>query len=102
VLWLNCSDRVRIHEMLGDYEVDGIPTDPIETCEICTKKEHAVGDETSTAEAVSEKRVCSDELKRERREHRLGSEARSAVRREKAARYRRSSKVRRRKRFRSV
>ena len=93
VLWLNRSDRVRIHEMLCDYEVDSIPTDPIRTCEICTKKEHAVADETSTAEAVNQKQVRLDEPKRERREHHLGGETRSAVRRGKAARYRRPSKV---------
>jgi hypothetical protein len=83
VLWLERADRVRIHEMPSDYEVDGIPTDPIQTCEICTKKEHSVADETSTAEAVNQKQVRSDEPKRERRErreHRLGGEARSAVR----------------------
>jgi hypothetical protein len=51
-----------------------------EICEICTKKEHAVADETSTAEAVNQKQVRLDEPKRERRErrerreHRLGGE----------------------------
>jgi hypothetical protein len=51
-----------------------------ETCEICTKKEYAVADETSTAEAVNQKQVRLDEPKRERRErrerreHRLGGE----------------------------
>jgi hypothetical protein len=38
------------------------------------KKEYAVADETSTAEAVNQKQVRLDEPKRERREHRLGGE----------------------------
>jgi hypothetical protein len=41
---------------------------------------------------VNQKQVRLDEPMRERREHRLGGETRSTVRREKAARYRRSSK----------
>jgi hypothetical protein len=41
VLWVERSDRVRIHEMVRDYEVDVIPTDPLQTCEICTKKSPA-------------------------------------------------------------
>jgi hypothetical protein len=49
---------------------------------------------------VNQKQVRLDEPMRERREHRLGGETRSTVRREKAARYRRSSKVRTRKSFR--
>ena len=105
VLWLERSDRVRIHEMACDYEVEGVPTDPIQTCEICTKKEHAVANETSTPEDVNQKQVRSDEPRRERRErreHHLGGEARSTVGRGRAARYRRSSKVRRRNPFRSA
>ncbi len=38
VLWLSRSDRVRIHRMAVDYEVEGISSEPMENCEICTKK----------------------------------------------------------------
>jgi hypothetical protein len=72
-LWLNRSDRVRIHEMPRDYEVDGVPTEPIQTCEICTKKEHGA-DETST-DAVNQKQACPDVVKRERRERCLRRKA---------------------------
>jgi hypothetical protein len=77
-LWLNRSDRVRIHEMPRDYEVDGVPTEPIQTCEICTKKEH--GADESSAEAVNQKQARPDVAKRERRERRLRRNTRSAVR----------------------
>jgi hypothetical protein len=82
-LWLERSDRVRIHAMVRDYEVDGIPTHPIQTCEICTKKEHRAADETPKPEAVDEKQVRSDEPKHEYREHRgrrSGGGNRSTVR----------------------
>ncbi len=68
VLWVGRCDRVRIHEMARNYEVDGIPTDPIPNCEICTKKEHRVGNETPKPEVAEEKRVRSYEPIRERRE----------------------------------
>jgi hypothetical protein len=75
VLWLDRSDRVRIHEMARDYEVDGVPAGPIQNCEICAKKERRVAGETSKPKAVDPKQVPSDEPKREhreRREHRSG------------------------------
>jgi hypothetical protein len=82
VLWVDRSYRVRIHEKARNYEVEGIPTDPIQNCEICAK--------TSTAsrtgrplETVEEKQVRSDEPKRERRErreHHLGGGTRSTAR----------------------
>ncbi len=76
------SDRVRIHETVRDYEVEGVPTDPIQDCEICMKTSTA-SSTSSTPEAADEKQVRSDESKgerRERREHRLGGGTRSTVR----------------------
>ncbi len=73
------SDRVRIHEMAREYEVDGIPTDPIQNCEVCMKTSTA-SPTSRTPEAVDMKQVRSDESKgerRERREHRLGGGTRS-------------------------
>jgi hypothetical protein len=58
--------------MARDYEVDGVPTDPIQNCEICTKNEHRVVGETSEAKGLEPKEIPSDESKRERREHREG------------------------------
>ncbi len=77
-LWLNRSDRVRIHEMPRDYEVDGVPTEPIQTCEICTKKERGA-DETST-DNVNEKQACRDVAKRKRPKRRLRRKSRPLVR----------------------
>jgi hypothetical protein len=54
---LDRSDRVRIHEMARDYEIEGSPTDSIENCEICTKQEHRVAGETSRHKAVDPKQV---------------------------------------------
>ena len=68
-MWVDRSYRVRIHQMAREYEVDDIPTGPIQNCEICTKKDHRAADETPKPEAVDEKQVRSDEPKRERREH---------------------------------
>jgi hypothetical protein len=67
----------------------GVATEPIQTCEICTKKEHRAADETPKPEAVDEKQVRSDEPKRERREHPehlSGGGTRSTVRSTKALR----------------
>jgi hypothetical protein len=60
---------VRIHEKVLDYEVDGVVTDAIQTCEICTKKEPRVADELSRLKAADQEQVRSDEPKRERSEH---------------------------------
>jgi hypothetical protein len=83
VLWLSRSDRVRIHEMARDYEADGIPTDPIQNFEICTKKEHSAAVETSKPRAADPRQVPSDQPKHERRERherRSGKGTRSTVR----------------------
>ncbi len=61
VLWLNRTDRERIHQMAVDYEVEGISSEPVENCELCAKKNRGVPD-------------CSGEPKHERHErheHRL-------------------------------
>lgn len=55
VLWVSRAERVRIHHMAVDYEVEDISSEPIENCEICAKKGRGVPD-------------CSDEPKHERRE----------------------------------
>jgi hypothetical protein len=50
-----CGDLTgheRIHEMVRDYEGDVIPTDPLQACEICTKKEHHVSDKPSSVKAA--------------------------------------------------
>ena len=88
-LWVDRSYRVRIHEMARDYEVDGIPTEPIQNCEICTKEEHSAAEETPRPAAVDHKQVCPDEPKHERREHGehlSGGGTRSAVRSTKGSR----------------
>ena len=36
-LWLQRSDRVRIHAAARDYAAEGTRPEPIESCEICTK-----------------------------------------------------------------
>src|SRR5262250_3565337 len=41
-LWLDRSDRVRIHEKVLDYEFDGVATKPVPTCEIRMEKERGV------------------------------------------------------------
>jgi hypothetical protein len=95
VLWVERSDRVRIHEMARDYEVDG--TGAKQNCDIC-KETSTASPASGTPEAVNPKQVRSDELKRERRErreHRLGRETRSQSgkrRLRKMARRRASSK----------
>lgn len=38
VLWLNRSDRVRIHEKVLDYEVGGVPTKPMPTARSAWKR----------------------------------------------------------------
>jgi len=88
VLWLDRSYRVRIHEKAHDYEVDGIPTDPIQNCEICMKTSKA-SPSSYTPEAGDKKQVRSAEPKRERierhehrelHEHRLGGGTRFPIR----------------------
>ena len=64
VLWVERSDRVRIHEMARDYEVDGIGAK--QNCDIC--KEITASPASSTPEAADEKQVCSVQAKREHRE----------------------------------
>ena len=41
VLWVSRADRVRIHRMAVDYEVEGISSEPAQNCEICAKKSRA-------------------------------------------------------------
>jgi hypothetical protein len=75
--------------MVRDYEVDVIPTDPLQTCEMRTKKEPGVADEPSRLKAADQKQIRSDEPKRERREHPehlSGGGTRSTVRPTKALR----------------
>ena len=86
ILWLDPSDRVRIHEKVLDYEVDGVPTKPIPTCEICMEKERGVPDKTPKPEGVSQEQVRSDQQTRERRERRLGRSTRSTARSTKGSR----------------
>jgi hypothetical protein len=67
VLWLDRTDRERIHRLAVDYEVDGISPEPVENCEICVKKDPGVPD-------------CSDEPKHERHErHERGLEGGNSV-----------------------
>jgi hypothetical protein len=66
-LWLERSDRVRIHEMARNYEVDG--TNPNQNCDIC-KELNPASSTSSTPEAANEVQVRSDEAKREHRERR--------------------------------
>jgi hypothetical protein len=65
VLWLERSDRERIHAAVRDYGAE----DPVEKCELCAKpgvpSVKSVG-----AEAAVEKTAPSGEMKSERREHR--------------------------------
>jgi len=71
-LWLDRSDRVRIQEKIVDYEVDGVSTKPIPTCEICMEKARGHSDATSRAEAeVGNKfvRISRSANVNERREH---------------------------------
>ena len=75
--------------MARDYEVDDIPTGPLQTCEICTKKEPRVADEPSRLKAAAQQQVRLDKPKRERREHPehlSGGGTRSTVRSTKALR----------------
>jgi hypothetical protein len=44
VLWVSGADRVRIHQMALDYEVEGISSEPVENCEMCAKKDRGVPD----------------------------------------------------------
>lgn len=74
VLWLDRSDRVRIHEKARDYEVADVPTQPIRHCEICIAN-RAASSPPPTTEAVDQKQGRSDERKHEhheRGEHRAG------------------------------
>jgi hypothetical protein len=80
VLWVDRSYRVRIHDLARDYEVEGVPPDPMQDCEICTKKERRVAGEMPKPKAVVPKQRPSDESKREHRERRLGKGTRSTVR----------------------
>jgi len=46
--------RVRIHEKVLDYELDGVTTKLVLTCEICMEKERGVAQEKPGPETVSE------------------------------------------------
>jgi hypothetical protein len=84
VVWLERSDRVRIHEMARDYEVDG--TGPNLNCDIC-KETNTASPAGSILEAADEKQVRSDEANREhreRREHGPEAATRAANRRAKS------------------
>jgi hypothetical protein len=93
VLWLERSDRVRIHEMVRDYEVDG--TGPNPNCDICTETNTA-SPVSSILEAADENQVRPDEANREHHEHRERCErgpvaaSRAANRRPKHVRSRQS------------
>ena len=39
---------------------DVIPTDPLQACEICTKKEHHVSDKPSSVKAADQTQVPSE------------------------------------------
>jgi hypothetical protein len=67
VVWLERSDRMRIHKMARDYQVDG--TNPNQNCDIC-KESSTPPPMSSAPEPANEKQVRSDEAKREHRERR--------------------------------
>ncbi len=67
LVWLERSDRVRIHEMARDYEVDG--AGPNLNCDIC-KETNTVSRVSSILEVGDEKQVRADETPREHRERR--------------------------------
>ena len=66
VLWLERSDRVRIHEMARDYEVDRVEPDP--KCDIC-KEISTVHTAARTDEIGKQTRVRSNTEKRNQHEH---------------------------------
>ena len=54
-LWLERADRVRIHKMARDYDVDG--TGRNQNCDMC-KEAKTASPTSSTPEAADEKRVA--------------------------------------------
>ena len=66
VLWLERSDRVRIHEMARDYEVEGVEPDP--NCDIC-KEISTVHTAARTDEIGEQTRDPSNTEKRKQHEH---------------------------------
>ena len=80
VLWLERSDRVRIHKMARDYEVDG--SSPVQGCYICGETNPAPPGR-STSEPAAEKQVrpaASEGERRERRERGPAAASRTASR----------------------
>jgi hypothetical protein len=68
VLWLGRSDRVRIHELPRTYEIDGIPVEPIASCNICNKPSEA-SSSTVAKQVPIQNNTGAEKPKRERREH---------------------------------
>lgn len=65
VLWVERSDRVRIHEMARDYDVDG--TGPNQNCDIC-KETSTAPPAIGTPGVAAEIQARPDEPKHEHRE----------------------------------
>jgi hypothetical protein len=90
VLWVERSDRVRIHEMARDYDVDG--TGPNQNCDICKETSTAPPTIGIAPGAAAEIQARPDEPKHEhrergeRRERGPAAETRAAKRRAKRLR----------------
>jgi hypothetical protein len=65
VLWLERAERVRIHKLAREYQVDG--TAASRNCDIC-KEANTASPTSSIAETADENQVRSDGAKREHRE----------------------------------
>jgi hypothetical protein len=90
VLWVERSDRVRIHEMARDYDVDG--TGPNQNCDICKETSTAPPAIGTPPGVAAEIQARPDEPKHEhrergeRRERGPGAATRAAKRRAKRLR----------------
>jgi hypothetical protein len=71
VLWLNRSERVKVHNMVRDYEVDGVyfEADPESSCEICVQLSRPSSSRNATP-VLNQDDTVVEKPKRERREHR--------------------------------
>jgi hypothetical protein len=88
VVWLERADRVLIHKMARDYEVDG--TSRTQNCDLC-KEANTASPTSSAPEGADDNQVRSDGAKREhceRREHRAAAATRAASRSVKRSRSR--------------
>jgi hypothetical protein len=84
VLWVERSDRVRIHEMARDYDVDG--TGPNQNCDICKETSTAPPAIGTPRGVAAEIQARPDEPKHEYRERHPAAATRAAKRRAKRLR----------------